>query len=123
MKNYIKILTELGFEDYEIEDKIYEKKTLDGWRAITVGELKDMDESNYPNILSFTWHDGECRCDTIGISDVEIIRNKYDRDDEESYDISWSDGNGDPSIGGYILESEIDNIGDGTWNYGLYIKK
>jgi hypothetical protein len=68
--------------------------------------------------MSFCWHDGEVRCDTIGISDVKITPSSR----EGSFDVHWSDSNGDPSVYDVKLDDKIDNIGDGDWNYGLYKK-
>jgi hypothetical protein len=112
-------LTELGYDQYEIKDRIYQYKTLKGWTAITVKELSEMKEPELKKLLSFCWHDGETRCDCIGIQDVKIIPSHS----EGNFNVEWSDMNGDPNIYGLSMDDKIDNVGDGTWNYGLYKKK
>jgi len=86
------------------------------YNPISVHELSNLSDDELKNILSVCWHEGKFRCDTIGITDVSIVK------DSDGYNISWSDGNGDPRIYTDTMSELIDDIGDGDWNYGLYKK-
>lgn len=118
-KDYIKMMRELRFDDYEIALKLEELEDLSGWTPITLSELKSMTESELKELKSYCWHDGRPRCDCIGIQDVVFTQSRYN---PNGWDVNWSDENGDPSLDGYELDDVIDNIGSGDWNYGLYKK-
>lgn len=113
------VMKGLGYEQHEIEDKIYQVKTLKGWTPITVQELSEMSQKELDKLLSFCWHDGHCRCDCIGITDLTITE---DVKNKGYWDVSWSDGNGDPQIYVDSLSTVINNIGNGDWNYELFKK-
>lgn len=117
------ILKEIGMSEYEIENRLYQYKTLKGWKPISAKELQKMSVSDLKNVLSFCWKEGNPRCDCIGISDVKI--NKCDEIPTQSvyYKVQWSDETGDPILYINSLDILIDQVGDGTWEYGLYIKK
>jgi len=110
------IASGLGIPQSVLDNLFAEQPELTpDWIPLSISELKVLPESEYISLLSYCWHDGEERCSTIGIYDLVIT------DDE----INWSDGNGDPSIDimGLETNTKINNIGDGTWNYGLFRKK
>ena len=88
-----------------------------GYKPITVKELSSLSDDELKDILSICWHEGEFRCETVGIYDVNII--KYT---DGHYDVEWSDDDGDPRIYVESTDELIDDIGDGEWNYGLYKK-
>ena len=98
------------------------KNNLKDWKAISVNQLLELSDSEKNELLSYCWKDGRYRCDTIGITNVEVLPEKTGNG-IEYYKVSWSDMDGDPSIFVDSLDTLIDNIGDGQWNYGLYIKK
>ena len=107
----------LRISDYEIERKIHEIELLEGYRPLTIREIGTLTQADFDNVLSVCWHDGKLRCNCIGISSVLVEQRTY------GIELSWSDGNGDSQINSRNIDKEIDNIGDGDWNYGLYIKK
>lgn len=113
------VLKQLGFSKEEIQDKMQEQADLKGWKAITVEELSKMSEKELKQLKSYCWKNGNPRCDSIGITSVSIVSSGPNT---SLFDIEWSDGNGDPNLYGYNKSDKIDNIGDGTWNYGLYKK-
>ena len=110
------VMKEIGYDDQEIEDKLYEHNIFKGWTPITVKELQEMDENKQKELFSFCWHDGQVRCDTIGIRNLKI------ENSGNGWRINWSDMNGDPTIYVSNLDTLLDNFGDGEWNYGLYKK-
>lgn len=122
IKEAKRILKLLDFEYHEIESRIFQYKTLKDWIPITVEELSKMSDEEKEKLLSFCWHDGEVRCDTIGITDVLITQSESFPDSTEC-NLNWSDSNGDPYIYGIEMTDKIHNRGDGQWNYGLYKKK
>jgi hypothetical protein len=100
----------------QIDSIIQQKNKLAGWTPVTLRELQAMSEEERKKLLSFCWHDGRVRCDCIGITDLVVT--PY----EHSYGLDWSDINGDPQTQVSTLDEPIHNVGDGTWNYGLYKK-
>ena len=105
---------------------------LDGWEPITYRELKEMSEEELLKLKSYCWRDGQPRCDCIGIRNLSFekhINNEgstnIHRPETIWYKIQWSDNDGDPCITMRDDEwdSNIDNVGDGEWNYGLYREK
>lgn len=111
------IMKELGMDSYEIESKITELKVLKGWIPITLKELIEMSDKDLRKLMSYCWHDGDYRCDTIGISNL-----KTEKLVDGRYNVEWSDSNGDPSLYAISLNGKINNVGDGAWNYGLFKK-
>ena len=102
----------------EVIDSIFEEQPYltNEWKALTFKELKDMDESELSQLLSYCWKDGSYRCSCIGISNLSI---------DKTNTINYSDSNGDPTIDLWKDiddDFKIDNVGDGTWNYGLFRK-
>lgn len=118
-KDIIDVMRKLRFDDYEISLKLEEMEELEGWSPITFLELKSMSEKQLGKLMSYCWHDGNPRCNIVGITDVIFKPSGYGKD---KWNIYWSDGNGDPRLEGYELNELIDNLGDGEWNYGLYKK-
>lgn len=114
---YVKVLRELNFDEHDIALKIEEHDTLSGWTPITFNELKNMKPDELNSLLSYCWHDGEPRCDCIGITEV-----KFEKTENGKFNVEWSDENGDPHVYGIKLNQKINNIGDGSWNYGLFKK-
>ena len=87
------------------------------WRPVRFGELKTLSDSELSGLFSNCWKNGEQRCSCIGIRNLKI---------SETNTVTWSDVDGDPEIDLWedIDEDfELHNVGDGTWNYGLYIKR
>ena len=121
--DYVKLLKKLNLDDYEIEDKLYIMDTLKDWKPLTLREVIEMSDDERKKLLSFCWHDGESRCDTIGITNFEYHPAKCKREGEDLYDVNWSDINGDPSLYGIKMDTKINNIGEGDWNYGLFKRK
>ncbi len=117
-KEYIKMMKQLRFDDYEIESKLNEMEDLIGWEAVTLKELQSMSQSELDKLKSYCWHDGRPRCDCIGITNLSITGpGKYGH-----YRVEFSDENGDPHFEIRDINSKIDNVGDGEWNYGLFKK-
>ena len=116
-KDAIQIMRGIGMSDSEIEEKLNKIEFFKDLVPITFQELKDMSDDERGKLISYCWHDGRYRCDTVGIHDVEFTN--YD-----NYSLlTFSDGNGDPSICFNSYNEKIDNVGDGEWNYGLYKRK
>ncbi len=115
---YIAMLKKLRFDDHQISLKLEKMEGLEGWESITFNELKEMTQDELDKLLSYCWHDGNPRCDCIGIHDVKF-ENRPDY-----YEVTWSDSNGDPRVttDSLDLDEKIDNVGNGDWNYGLYRK-
>jgi len=118
MKNEIKRMgSELGIPQETIDALFEEQPTLSNeWKALTFKELRNIDESELPKLLSYCWKEGRYRCSCIGISELTI---------DKTNTVSYSDRNGDPMIDLWTDiddDFKIDNVGDGTWNYGLYRK-
>ena len=72
-------MKELGFDDYEIESKIVEVEDLSGWTPITFRELKSMTQGELDKLKSYCWHDGEPRCEAIGITNLKIVELEHKR--------------------------------------------
>jgi hypothetical protein len=100
----------------QIDSIITQKNDLKGWTPVTLRELQAMSEEERKKLLSYCWHDGRVRCSCIGITNLEVT--PY----SNSYDIKWSDIDGDPHTRVSTLDEPMHNIGDGEWNYGLYRK-
>lgn len=115
----IAVMQELGYDEYQIKSKIGEYKDLHGWKAITLKELMEMKPEELKELKSYCWHDGEPRCDCIGIQELKIEKSKYR---EGAYNVSFSDENGDPDFEVMNIDDEINETGDGTWDYGLFKK-
>lgn len=113
-KAMIDVLRELRFEDEEIEDKLTEYEELKGWVPITFLELKQMTEEEWKSLKSYCWKSGSPRCQCVGITNVKF--------NENNSKVTYSDGNGDPTVYISELTDKIHNIGDGKWAYGLYRK-
>lgn len=111
-KEIIDALRLVLMEDHEIEERLYVMELLEGYTALTVNELLSLSETQLDNVLSVCWLDGRHRCNSLGVRDVQYNNNR----------LSWSDNDGDTRI---HLDSdrEIKKVGDGEWDYGLYIKK
>ena len=122
-KELINACRTLNFSDYEIEDKIYLIELLDGYRPITFKELEDIfeNEDELNKLLSVCWHYGKHRCDCIGISHVNF--ETHEQFGHKYTELTFSDSNGDPSIEIRDMNQEINDVGDGEWNYGLFKKK
>lgn len=119
-KLIIKAMRELGMNDYDIESILQVKEDLKGWKPITFQELKEMPEAKLAKLKAYCWHDGHPRCDCIGIENVAFEErglngNKY-------WLVTYSNQTGDPRLECRDLGAEINNLGDGEWNYGLYKK-
>lgn len=99
------------------------------WRPISTSELGSLTKDELKNLLSFCWMDGKYRCHTIGINDVSIEQKEYSYIQQNQqktgifYLVKWSDMDGDPKIQVRALSLPIDKLGDGEWDYGLYIKR
>ena len=117
-KSIISVMQGLRMKDEEIENKLIEIDDLYGWEAITFLQLKSMSEEELKELKSYCWHDGKPRCQCIGIEN--LFFHEFNYDNKFSWKITFSDYNGDPIINTFDLTQKIDNIGDGTWNYGLY---
>jgi hypothetical protein len=109
-------MKQLGFDRHEISDRMEQYKSLNGWKPITIKELSKMTDEEKSKLKSYCWKNGNPRCDSVGITDVKITPS----DRPGCFDVSWSDSDGDPNIYGYEESQKIDQIGDGTWDYGLY---
>jgi hypothetical protein len=120
-KDAIKLMRQLGMDDYEIEDKLFQMDDLKGWYPITLKELLEMGEDELNKLKSYCWKEGRYRCDTIGISDLKI--EKRQSGNREYWSVSYSDGNGDPHFEVHDENEPINKIGDGYWDYGLFIKE
>ncbi len=117
--NYRKTLLDLDFDQEEIDEKVNNKIFSEKWRPVTIGEVKDMDVSKHANLMTGCYENGEERYYAEGIFDLKIIKN-----DNETYDISWCSGHGDPSASGFSLETLVYEIGEGDeWEYCLYTEK
>lgn len=114
--DFIKMMKQLRFDDYQIEMKLSEMEDLKEWEPITLKELQSMSQDDLSKLKSYCWHDGNPRCDCIGISHLKVTQGKY------GYTVEFSDENGDPRFEVRDVNSKIDNVGDGEWNYGLYKK-
>jgi hypothetical protein len=114
----IDVMRQLRFTEEQIENKLIEYVDLKGWVPITFVELMSMSEKERNKLKSYCWHDGEPRCETTGISNVEF------HDYSTYFKLTYNDYNGDPHIhfGLDGWNDKIDNVGDGIWNYGLYKK-
>jgi hypothetical protein len=119
-KSIIEACQLLKISDREINDRIYMLELLDGYKAITYTELEFMSQSDLDNLISVCWRDGKYRCDCIGVSNVHFER--IESFGKRYINVSFSDADGDPELTCYNINSEIDNVGDGEWNYGLYKK-
>ena len=91
-----------------------------GFRALTPNEILKMDDYELVFIHSICYRNGRPRYDTNGIIHFKIteeksVKNKY-------YTISWSSDCSDPEIIMRNLDDKIEDLGDGEWSYGLYIK-
>ena len=116
-KDAIKVMRDIGMSDIEIEEKLGETEFFKDLIPITFQELKDMSDDERSKLISYCWHEGRYRCDTVGIHNVKFT-------DYENYSLlTFSDNDGDPSIEFRYYNEEIDNVGDGEWNYGLYKRK
>lgn len=111
------LLKKTGLEDHQVNTKMYEIKSLSGWVPVSLKELSLMNEKELSELKSFCWHDGEYRCQTIGIRDLNVSKS------ERGWDVSFSDNDGDPHFEIFDENEPIHNIGDGTWNYGLFKHK
>lgn len=120
-KDVIKTLRLLGMDNDEIESKIFEMENLKDWTPITLRELMSMSEDELSQLKSYCWHDGNYRCDTIGITNLKVL--KRDVDNREYWVVSFSDDDGDPHFEIHSLDIPIKKIGDGEWDYGLFKKK
>lgn len=89
-KDAIKLMRQLGMDDYEIEDKLFQMDDLKGWYPITLKELLEMGEDELNKLKSYCWKEGRYRCDTIGISDLKI--EKRQSGNREYWSVSYSDG-------------------------------
>lgn len=96
---------------------LFESKELKGWEPVSLKELKSMTQSELDKLKSYCWHDGKPRCSCVGITDLKITKGK------NHHVVEFSDENGDPRFEVRDINTKIDNIGDGEWNYGLYKKK
>lgn len=116
-------LRKLGIDDGDIEDVLQQKEDFNGWKRITLKELMKMNEGDLSKLMSYCWHDGRPRCDTIGITDLKVEERKSGN--VVYYHVEFSDGNGDPSFEVRDINQELHKVGDGEWDYGLYkeIKK
>ncbi len=108
---------ELGFNEYSIEEKIKLLILLNGYKPLTFSELKNLTTKKHKEILSVCWKNGKFRCSSIGIENL-----KFDIEENELISLQYSDGDGDTVLENYNMNTEINNIGNGEWNYGLYIK-
>ena len=91
--------------------------------ALTARELLEMSEEELKQVYSACWHDGdysETRCEAEGISHLSIEKSPHPCG---RYNVSYGDGNGDPSFQVLDLDEKIHKTGDGTWDYGLYIDR
>jgi len=112
------VMSELGFTKREIAEKKRYINSMKDWTAITFKELSEMNAKQLEGLKSVCWKDGEYRCSTVGIQDVNLtIVNTT------VVSAQWSDSDGDPRLYNYELTDKINNIGEGDWNYGLYKKK
>lgn len=109
-------------ENLGIPEEVFENmfsadpKLTSEWTPITLGELRVMKQDELDKLYSNCWKNGEQRCACIGISNLEI---------SDTNTITYSDIDGDPEIDLWKDIDEdflIDNVGNGTWNYGLYKK-
>lgn len=115
-KDIIAILKYFDFEDSVINSRFASYEEVQGWKPITLRELKKMSEDELKELKSVCWHEGRLRCTSIGINMLEIIKNK------NSYLISFSDDAGDPSFYLSKLTDKMDKCGDFEWTYGLFKK-
>lgn len=127
MKKKIKdMMSNLGIPQEAIDAQMNSIETmLDGHdiikqlRPLTLKELKELPKDQWDKLYSLCWKNGRPRCSTIGISDLEIKQ----ASEPDHFNITFSDGNGDPRIQWIKNETKIHKVGDGTWDYGLYLKK
>jgi hypothetical protein len=124
-----KLAKEMGAEDV-FEDRIQVLQDLKDWTPLTFQELKDTPKAELANLMSYCWHDGRYRCDTIGISDVVFKKESYSRKTGDGkkekahyWSLKFSDSNGEPSVTFRDMTDKFHNVGDGEWNYGVYKKK
>jgi hypothetical protein len=117
-KQTIDVMLQLRMTEEQILHKLIEQDELNGWEPITFRQLAQLSENELKELKSYCWHDGKPRCQTIGIYNLKI----KEFFDETHWDITFSDDNGDPKIFCTDLDQKINNVGDGTWNYGLYKK-
>lgn len=117
------MMKQLGMDPSEIDDKIQEYKELKDWTPITLKELMNMSTNDLNKLKSYCWKDNSPRCQCIGITDLKITKCP-DREGAqvESYDIEWSDENGDPHVYGVAKNELIKNNNVEYWEYGLYKK-
>lgn len=115
----IKNMKGIGMTDDEIIKFLKRHLAFDGWVPITFRELFEH-TVDFKSLFSYCWHDGEHRCDTIGIRNVNF---KVSDTDTKYWILSYSDDDGDPKIEFSDLDAEIDYVGDGEWNYGLYKRR
>ena len=115
-KTEIEVLHKIGMDDDEIEDRLTSMDELAGWEAVTPRELQAMTEEELSGLMSYVWHDGRPRCDTIGITDLKVTQGTY------SVRVEFSDRNSDPDFEVLDMDTKIHNKGDGEWNYGVYRK-
>lgn len=91
------------------------------WESISANQLAEMTDDERSNLLSVCWHEGKFRCETVGISDLNLDQHFFSGN--SYFRLAWSDRNGDPHIFVKDMDKKIDNVGDGDWNYGLYKRK
>lgn len=112
----IKLLKLMGFDDDEIDSKLTGVEEIEGWKPITLRELKKMSESQLKELKCVCWHEGYFRCSSVGITNLSIKENGGE------YFVSFSDDAGDPSFYCYDEKHKMDKCGDFEWMYGLYKK-
>ena len=119
----IKLMKAIGMDDEDIEDKLDQAETLEGWEAVTLEQLQKMSQDELNQILSYTWKYGRWRCDSIGISNLKI--EKRQSDSSKYWNVSWSDDAGDPEMEVHSLKAKLNNNNDKEteWAYGLFRKK
>lgn len=91
------------------------------WEPISVNQLTEMTNDEMGSLLSVCWHEGKLRYETIGIYDIQL--DQHFTGGKSYFKLGWSNNSSDPRVYVDKMDTIVDNIGDGEWNYGIYKKK
>jgi hypothetical protein len=96
-------------------------ETPKGYTPITLKELTTMSEEDLKSLYSLCYKNGKYRCDTIGITNVDI-KSETTENNISYYLVTFSDDDGDPRFTCRDIDDLILDVGDGEWMYGLFKK-
>lgn len=87
---------------------------------LTVRMLQTFNEDELKLVKSKTWKNGEWRCETVGIYNIEVKDFPNIGPDIKSF--SWEEEHGGPTI--YLtLDEEIKRLPQDNWHFSMSISK